>query len=134
MVKIESTFTCMFFSWTFDLLLINFSKNLLFGVYFSPHQRNILCDYKLQMKPIMKQHFSQIYWCKKTQFSNVKLKSLWTIFNCFNFMVQFLWRSHSQMFFKIGALKNVKIFWIKRRLQHRCFHVNIAKFLRTTFL
>ena len=29
-----------FFSWTFDLLLIN-SKHLVFVVYFSPHQRNV---------------------------------------------------------------------------------------------
>ena len=59
----------------------------------------------------------------------------------------------SQMFFKIGVLKNLEIFtgkhlclsfpliklqalaWniIKKRLQHRCFPLNIAKFLRTTF-
>ena len=60
----------------------------------------------------------------------------------------------SQMFFKIGALKIFAIFtgkhlWqslflikfkdlqacnsIKKRLQHRCFPVNIAKFLRTAF-
>ena len=44
----------------------------------------------------------------------------------------------SQMFSKIGVLKNFAIFtrkhlcW-KRRLQHRCFSVNIAKFLRTVF-
>ena len=35
-----------FFSWTFGLLL--------FGVYFSPHQRNIVCEYKLHGKRIMK--------------------------------------------------------------------------------
>ena len=58
------------------------------------------------------------------------------------------------MFFKIGVLKNVAIFagkapvlellfnkvglevcnFIKKRLQHRCFLVNIAKFLRTFIL
>ena len=43
----------------------------------------------------------------------------------------------SQMFFKIGVLKNFAIFtrkvcnFIKNRLQHRCFPV--AKFLRTIF-
>ena len=58
--------------------------------------------------------------------------------------------SRSQMFFKIGVLQNFVIFkgkylcWsvllIKltpkthKRLQHRCFLVNIAKFLRTPFL
>ena len=63
--------------------------------------------------------------------------------------------SRSQMLFKIGVLKNFSIFtrkhlcWIlfliklqawrpsfllKKRLQHRFFPVNIAKFLRTAFL
>ena len=43
----------------------------------------------------------------------------------------------SQMFSKIGVLKNFATFtgnhpcW--NRLQHRCFSVNIAKFLRTVF-
>ena len=64
--------------------------------------------------------------------------------------------SHSQMFFKIAVLKNFVIFtgkylcWslfltkfkvsslkacnvIKKRLQHRCFPVNIVKLLRTAF-
>ena len=58
--------------------------------------------------------------------------------------------SHSQMFFKRGALKNFAILtgkhqcwrlflinlycnFIKKRLQHRYFLVNIAKFLRTVF-
>ena len=43
-----------FFSRTSDLLLTNFSRYLLFGVYFSPHQRNILREYKLHGKPIPK--------------------------------------------------------------------------------
>ena len=58
------------------------------------------------------------------------------------------------MFFKIGVVKNFAIFignicvglfliklqpfkacnFIKKRLQHKCFLVNIAKFLRTAFL
>ena len=41
--------------------------------------------------------------------------------------------SCSQVLFKIVALTNFTIFWIKKRLQHRCFSVNIAKF-RTAFL
>ena len=57
--------------------------------------------------------------------------------------------SRSHMFFKIGVLRNFAIFtgkqlcwslfliklqtFIKKRLQHRCFPVNIAKFLRTLF-
>ena len=39
-----------------------------------------------------------------------------------------------QIFFKIFPLKNFSLFWIEKSLQHRCFPVNIAKFLRTTFL
>ena len=54
--------------------------------------------------------------------------------------------SRFQMFFKIGVLKNfsspflIKLgpwrlaFLLKKRFQHRCFPVNIAKFLRTAFL
>ena len=54
--------------------------------------------------------------------------------------------SRSQIFFKIGVLKNFanftgkhlcwSLFWnfIKNRLQHRCFPVKFAKFLRTPFL
>ena len=50
--------------------------------------------------------------------------------------------TRSQMFFKIGVLKNFTIFsrkhltasnFIKKRLQHRCFSVNIAKFSRRAF-
>ena len=46
------------------------------------------------------------------------------------------------MFFKIGVLKNLAIFtgkhlkacnFIKKRLQHKRFPVNIGKFLRATF-
>ena len=64
--------------------------------------------------------------------------------------------SRSQIFFKLGVLKNLEIFtgkylcwnlslfneiaglkaynFIKKRLQHRCFPVNIAKFVRTYFI
>ena len=54
--------------------------------------------------------------------------------------------SRLQMFFKIGVIKKFAIFtgkhlcwrlflinFVKRRLQHRCFAVNISKFLRTAF-
>ena len=44
------------FSWTFDLLLIN-SRYLVFGVYFSPHQRNTVYEYKLYVKPITEYQF-----------------------------------------------------------------------------
>ena len=38
------------------------------------------------------------------------------------------------MSFKIDALKNSEIFWIKKSIQHRCFSLNIAKFLKTAIL
>ena len=72
--------------------------------------------------------------------SNTFVKSLVIVFS------QILSRSQisrSQMFFKIGVLKNFiftgkHLWWslflshfIKKRLQHSCFPVNIAKFLRT---
>ena len=70
---------------------------------------------------------------KNLVFFNKELKSL----NPFAQFHQHIFRSTrsrcSQMFFKIGALKNFAIFRIKKRLQHRCFLVNIATFLRTVF-
>ena len=42
------------FSWTFGLLLINSSKYYCLTFIFSPHQRNIACEYKLYGKPIKK--------------------------------------------------------------------------------
>ena len=50
--------------------------------------------------------------------------------------------SRSQMFFEIGALKKIAIFirkhlkacnFINKTLQHRCFPVAIAKFLKAAF-
>ena len=38
--------------------------------------------------------------------------------------------NHSQMLYKIDALKN---FFVKKKLQHRCCPVNTAKFLRACF-
>ena len=38
-----------------DYVLINFSRYLLFGVYFTLHQKSILSKYILKGKPIMKQ-------------------------------------------------------------------------------
>ena len=51
----------MFFSWTFDLLLIN-SIYLVFGVYFTPHQIKTVCEYKLheiQLETIETNHLNQ---------------------------------------------------------------------------
>ena len=41
--------------------------------------------------------------------------------------------SRLQMFFNLGAIENYTIFLIKKRLQHRCFPVNIAKIFRRAF-
>ena len=40
----------------------------------------------------------------------------------------------SQMFFKIGALKKLAIFWIKKSFQNVFYYWNIAKRLRVVFL
>ena len=62
------------------------------------------------------------YWCWKNLFSNVKmLKLLMNKF--FQFHEHFFRSSRSQMFSKIGALKNFAVFWIKKRLQDRFFPV-----------
>ena len=118
----------IFFSWTFDLLLIS-SRYLVFGVYYLPHQRNIIvCNYKLYGKSIVK-HQSWTcfwYWCWKNLFFNVKLKLLMINFNFSQFHEHIFKSSRSQIFFKIGAIKNYAIHTklrIKKRLQHRCFAV-----------
>ena len=82
--------------------------------------------------PIMKQKqtFSLVSGIdvEKSYFFNVKLKF-------FEWFYEHIFRSScSHLFFKIGAIKNFAIFWIKIRLQHRCFCVNIVKLLRTAFL
>ena len=111
----------IFFSWTFDLLLIN-SRYLVFVVYFSPHQRNIVCEYKLHGKPIMKyQSWTCLwYWCWKNLFFNVKLKLLMNKFWFFSVS----W-AHFQKQPFVEVLQN-RCSWKfrnKKRLQHRCFLV-----------
>ena len=86
---------------------------------------------------------------------------LWTFYNLKYYLnlsiLQLSWSTRnrcSQMFFKIGALKNSRVFmgkhlywslflikiaglqvcnFIKKRLQYRCFPVNISKFSRAVF-
>ena len=41
--------------------------------------------------------------------------------NISQFLVHICRSSCSLMFFKLGALKRFTVFWIKKRLQHRCF-------------
>ena len=73
------------------------------------------------------------YWCWKILFL-CRVKIPYQQFLTFLSLMNIFRSSRLQMFFKIAALKIFAIFWIKRSLQHRCFPVNIAKFLRTAFL
>ena len=126
----------IFFSWTFDLLLIN-SRYLVIGVYFSPHRRNIVCEYKLHDKPIIK-YLSWTcfwHWCWKNLFLlNVKLKllvnkilKLWNNFSQFHGHI--FRSSRSQIFFKIGALQNFAILRIKVTLEHRYFSARSSQLI-----
>ena len=53
-------------------------------------------------------------------------------FNLSQFHKDIFTSSRSQMFIKIGFLKNFAICWIKKRLQHRCFPEHTAKFLKVS--
>ena len=68
-----------YFSWRFEILLIMFCRYSLFGVYFSPHQRNIVCEYKLRGKPIKKLfHFFLIFMLKKpVSFKKIIMNNFW---------------------------------------------------------
>ena len=84
-------------------------------------------------------------------------RPIWFLSNFIQFSMQYITTiksSRSQMFFEIGVLKVCNIHrktpvleslfskvasleacnFIKKRLQHRCFPVNIAKFLRKFYL
>ena len=94
----------------------------------------------------------------KTRNNFSEISPTFPIFPIFPFAIFFnilkYRNSHSQIFFKIGVLKNLAIFkgkhlccslffkkvagltpaiLLKNRLQHRCFLGNIEKFLRTAF-
>ena len=50
-------------------------------------------------------------------------------------MLKLIRSSRSQMFFKLGVLENFTTYnFIKKRLWHTCFPVNLAKLLKTPFL
>ena len=51
-----------------ELLIFFWLINLVIGVYFSPHQRNIVCEYKIHGKPIIKYLVSDILMLKKPAF------------------------------------------------------------------
>ena len=107
----------IFFSWTFDLLLISSSRYLLFG------------------------YLSQKYyiWIQTQKGTNHKIKT--NIFLCFFdikltipyeqlffFLFHIFRSSRSKIFFKIGALKDFAIFWIKKKLKQRCFSASLLIF------
>ena len=55
----------LFFSWTSDLLLVNFSRYSLFGVYFSIHQGNIKSKRIIEIKRKIYISTCLCYWCWK---------------------------------------------------------------------
>ena len=121
----------LFFSWTFDLLLINSSRYLVFRVYFSPCQRNIVCEWIQTSRETNHEIKANIftcfwYWCWKNRFLNVKLNLFMN-----NFYKHFFRSSRLQMFFKINGLKNFTILRMKKRLQHRCFPVRSSHMVLT---
>ena len=130
-------------SWTFDLPFINFSIDIYCLGFISYHIKEILY---VNTNSKGNQSWNKnrdififiCFWCWcwivcSIEFYSIELKSLINNFQLLSFMNIFR-SSRLQMFFKISALKNFAIFWIKKSLQHRCFPVNIAKFLKTAFL
>ena len=127
-----------FFCWTFDLLFINSSINIYCLEFISQHIKEIL---HVNTNSTRNQSWNKNketyiftcfwYWCWKILFFLCGVKILYQQFLTFlSFMNPFR-SSRSQMFFKISALKNFAIFRTKKSLQHWCFPVNIAKFLKT---
>ena len=95
---------------------------------------------KIQFWPLLGVHRNKIIFIVKLLHVE-HLKYLEIMVSLFRFK-----SSCSQMFFKIGVLKKFSIFagkhlcWsqkdcnsIEKRLQHKCFSVNIAKLLKTAF-
>ena len=71
------------------------------------------------------------YWYWKIMlFFNVEIKPLLTTFHFSQFHDHIFRNSRSQMFFKIGALKNFAIF---RKLQHRYFSCEYCKIFKNSF-
>ena len=68
---------------------------------------------------------------KKPVFLNVKLKLLMINFNVSEFHGHIFRSRRSQMFFKIGALKNFEILRMKKGLQHNCFLVRNSHVMLT---
>ena len=90
-------------------------------------------QYRLHGKPIIKyQSWTCFwYWCWKNLFFNVKLKLLMINFNVSQFHEHIFRSSRSQIFFKIGALKNFAVLKIKKGLQHKYFPVRSSHVMLT---
>ena len=128
----------IFFSWTFELLLVNYSRYLVLGVL-----KEIFLiipkKYCLWMQTSWERnqswnknkHFNLFLWygCWKTCFSMKSSNSLWIIFYFSPFHEHIFRSSCSQIFFEIIALKNFTIFWIKKRL-NTCVSLSVLWILR----
>ena len=98
---------------------------------------------------MLKEHFFILYINDMAAFDRIKLlclkKILCTLSRSLLVQARHYRSSLSQMFFKIDVLKDSADFtgkhqcwslacnFIKKRLQHRCFPVKFANFLRTPF-
>ena len=126
----------IFFSWSFDPLFINSSIDVYCLEFISHHIKEILYvntnSKGSQSWNKNKEIF--IFTCFWKSCFLCRVKIPYQQFLTFLSFVKIFRSSHSQLFFKIGALKNFAIFWIKKSLQHRRFPVNIAKFLKIDFL
>ena len=101
----------VFFSWTFDLLLIN-CRYLIIAVY-SHHTKEI---FKGNQSWNTNHELVSETDAQKTCFS-CKIKTLYvSIFNLSQFHEHIFRSSRLQMLFKIGSLKNFAILRIKKRL------------------
>ena len=109
---------------------MNSSRHLLFGVHFSPHQRNII---SIQTSEETNHEI-------KTDGYTFSLVFDIDVKNPYQQFLIFLMNTFSEAAvricsskYKIGALKNFAIFRIKKTLQPRRFPVNIAKFFKNSF-
>ena len=120
------------FSQTFDLLFISSSIDIYCLEFLSHHIKKILY--------INRNSKRNQSWNKNNEIFSIDVEK-----SCFSCRIkipylQFL--IFHELFQKHpladvpqnGCSKKIAIFWIKKCLQHRCFPVNIAKFLRTDFL
>ena len=113
----------IFFSWTFDLILINSRYLVLFISHYIKEILYVNTNFMGSQLWSKTNIFSCFWdWCWKNLFFNEKLKLLLS-FDFSQFHEHICRSSHTQMFFKIGALKSFLKLRIKKRLRHRCFPV-----------